>query len=120
ANIAATLSLWRRNFLSGQRSRARDVVAGIAGERQPVDHLRRRDTQDLLYLGLVTHGLDVVRATRRLQHPDSLADQLEHVFVAGDDQDLHAFFGALLRQRADDVVRLEAFFLDDGKAQRLA
>ena len=46
-------------------------------------------------------------------------DQLHHVLVAGDDEDLVLLLGGLAGQGADHVVGLEALGLKDGNAQRL-
>ncbi len=46
-------------------------------------------------------------------------DELHHVLVAGDDEDLMVMLGGLARERADNVVGLEALGRKDGNAQRL-
>ena len=119
-DVAATLAVWRECFLSGQRPGARNVVAGIAGERQPVHHFRGRDPQNLFHLGFIAQGLDIARAARRFQYPNAFADQLKHVFIAGYDQHLHALLGAFLGQGSDHVVRLKTLFFDDGETQGAA
>ena len=45
-------------------------------------------------------------------------DELHHVLVAGDDEDLVLLLGGFASEGADDVVGLKAFGLEDGNAQR--
>ncbi len=54
------------------------------------------------------------------QDADAAADQLHHVFVAGDDVDVDVAAAGLLGQRADDVVGFVARNFDDGQAHGFA
>ena len=73
--------------LPGQGAGARNVVTGVARERQPVDHLRGLDAENLLHLLRVANGLAIAARPRRLQHADAVIHQLEQVLVAGHDED---------------------------------
>ena len=62
---------------------------------------------------------DVGDPAARHHHADAVADELEHVPVAGDDDDLVALRSRLLRERREEVVGLVALELDDRDAHRL-
>src|SRR5450755_530754 len=90
--------------------RARDVVDGVAFQGEQVGHLRRRYAEKFLDLfrpvPLIVLG--------GIQHGDLLADDLHHVFIAGDDDHLHA---SLLRPAGDGsnyIVGLAARIFEDG------
>jgi hypothetical protein len=93
---------------------ARDVVGGVADERQVVDDLLRLDVELGLHARTVHrrsgHGVD-----QRHQG----ADQLRHVLVAGGDHDLHAGGDGVSCQRPDDVVRFHALDAKQRQSQRL-
>ena len=84
---------------------ALDVVDGVAHQREHVHDLRRRDAEFLLDArGVVPRAF-----VARVVDADAVADELEEVFVAGDDRDLRCpAAAALRRERADHVVGLEA------------
>ena len=81
---------------------ARNVVAGVAHQRQVVDDELRRHTKaldDALSIRhLPLHGVD---------QGDVGRDQLRHVLVPGTDQDLDLLLGRLAGQSADHVIRLD-------------
>src|ERR1022692_1970442 len=89
--------------------RARNVVDGVALQREQVRHLRRHHAQKLLDLRrsvpLIVLG--------GIQHGDPLADDLHHVLIAGDVDHLRAGLLRAARDGADDVVGFEACVLQD-------
>jgi hypothetical protein len=91
---------------------AGDVVDRVPHEPEHIGHARGRDAEPALDLG---HADAAV--AKRVEEGRALVDELHHVLVAGDDDRLHARSGRLRRQRADDVVRLDAPLLDDGEPQ---
>ena len=98
---------------------ARDVVRGVALERLVVQHLVRPQAPALVDLREVV-GHRVGDAAAEGDHqPRALADQLEHVQVAGEDRHLEAGGLRLARERRDHVVGLEALPLVDRDAQGL-
>ena len=86
---------------------AREVVGRIAAQRREVGVLRGREAVLLQQGGRVV-ALHLRHAPGRVQHRDVVADQLEGVAVAADDQDVHAVAGGLGREGRDDVVRFVA------------
>ena len=74
----------------------------------------RRDAEFLFHAGNVQH---VVYAPKRIahgiDHGDVLVNQLRDVFVAGGDDDAHAFAFGLFGQRAYDVVGFHAALHDE-------
>jgi hypothetical protein len=96
---------------------AGDVVGGVALERLEVRHLRGLQPVPR------PHRVEVVADGVRYAPPHSQrvhgrADQLQRVEVAGEDAGAQAQRLGLRRQRADDVVRLEALIGVDGEVQR--
>ncbi len=94
---------------------ARNIVDRIAPERHHVDNLLRRDAENFLNLLGVENQIVLLR----VKHLHLSRDELHHVFVAGDDEDLVPQFSSLSRQRADDVVGFESLGFENGYAQRL-
>ena len=93
----------REGALVADPLHARDVVRAVAHDRQHVDHVGRIGAEllahrsEALDLGRLAGLEDVVEL-------HALADELQEVLVAGDEEDLVAEALALLRQRADHVV----------------
>ena len=56
---------------------------------------------------------------RGVQDDDVIVDELHHVLVGGDDEDVVAECGELAGERADDVVGLEALVVEDRNAEGL-
>ena len=54
-----------------------------------------------------------------LRMDDVVVDELHHVLVGGDDEDVVAECGELAGESADDVVGLEALVVEDGDAEGL-
>ena len=104
--VAEALQQVRRGLVADAGD-ARDVVRGVALQPVEVGDQLRRDPV------AVDHGLAVVDlrlgdpAARR-HHPHALADDLEHVAVAGHDHDVDPLLARLARQRRDHVVGLVA------------
>ena len=55
----------------------------------------------------------------RIEHLNLAGDQLQHVFIVRDHEDIVALFRGLPRQRADHIVGFETFGLQDGDAKGL-
>ncbi len=82
---------------------AGDVVGGVPHEAEDLHDLLRRDAEALL------HGGDVVGLVlHRIDHDDVVGDELHHVLVPGDDDDLHPRRRLPAGDRPDDVVGLDA------------
>ena len=80
-----------------------DVVDGIADEGEIVDDPLRRDAE------LCPDAGDVERLVRhRVDQRDLRVDELREILVAGRHERPDAFASRLLRERGDDVVRLDA------------
>ena len=88
---------------------AGDVVGRVAHERQDVDHLAGRDAEELLD-PLVVEELLLARVEDA--HAGAL-DQLQHVLVGRDDDDVEARRPRRMGERADHVVGLVAGHLED-------
>ena len=97
---------------------ARDVVGRVALERLVVEHLVGPQPPPLLDLREVVG--DGVRdaAAERDHQLRVLADELEHVQVAGEDRRVEPEALGLADERGDRVVRLEPLLLVLGDAQR--
>ena len=91
---------------------SRHVVHGIADERQVIEHAFGRNAELRLdsrgVEALVRHGVDEGHA---------VGDQLREVLVAGGNHAAQAALFGLARERADDVVRLHSFDLQQGPAR---
>ncbi len=117
ASSVGQVAVFRDPLLRGDLAHAGDpgdVVDAVAHEREDVDHLGRRHPEELAHARLVQ---ELLAARVENAHPGS--DELEHVLVRGDDDDVEAHHGRLLRERPDDVVRLVAGQLQDRDAVRL-
>ena len=93
---------------------ARDVVGAVADQREVI--------HDLLgpHLKLGFHAIAVeARIGHGVDERDVAIHQLRHVLVTGGDHHLLAGLGGAARQRADDVVGLDAFDAQQRQAQRL-
>jgi hypothetical protein len=94
---------------------AGDVVDGVTTERHDVDDTLGKDTEG----GLDAGGIEDEIVLCRVEDGDVFGDELHHVLVGGDDVDVVAEGGELVRERADDVVGLEAFVVEDRDAEGL-
>ncbi len=93
---------------------ARNVVRGVADQRQVVDDLLGRHVELLLHASAVER-----RVAHRVDERDVLVDELRHVLVAGRDHRLLAGGRRLACERADHVVGLDALDAQQRHAQRL-
>ena len=84
---AETADQFARAFFA-DAFRAGNVVDGIAHQRHHVGDFFRRHAHQLFYFGGVHDEIAFVRAAAGAQHEDASADELHHVFVAGDDVDV--------------------------------
>ena len=108
-------------FRSGLLADARDagqVIGGIALEAAIVGELARLETETL------ADGRDVVTrdvgdAAARRQHRRALADDLQQIEIAGDDEIVSPFGFRARGERRDDVVGLLPFDLGDRNAVRI-
>ena len=108
----------RRGRLLADPRHAGDVVRGVALERLVIDHLARLEPVALLDPGRVVDDR-VLDARSGGHEPRPIADQLEHVQVAGHDGRVESAPLGLNRERPDHVVGLVAGQLVDRDAQRL-
>ena len=98
---------------------AGDVVDAVAHQREHVGDLRGLDTPTLADLRLVVDDL-LAGAAEHRQHPDTRADKLQQILVAGDDDDLQiGKLERLLHDRGEHVVRLVAPHFEHGRAERV-
>ena len=95
-----------------------EVVGRLADQRREVAVALRRHEVALRDGGRV-HPPHVGDAPHGVDHRHVVGDELEHVAVARDDDDLHALRGRLGREGRDDVVRLVARGLDVADLQRV-
>ena len=104
--------------LGAHTARARDLVGGIAAERDEVGHLLRVDAVALAHLRR-PDPRQRPAALLRLQHRGPRADQLERVAVTARDERLAA--AGLLERDAggEEVVRLVPVCLREREAHRL-
>ena len=100
-----------RRRLGADPRYAGEVVGRLAHQRRQVAVALRGYEVALLDGGGV-HPPHVGDAADGVDHGHVVADQLEHVAVARDDDDLHALRGRLRREGGDDVVGLVAGRLD--------
>ncbi len=94
---------------------ARDVVHGVAHQRQQVDDLVGAHAELLHHRRVRVHPA----AGHGVDQFDARADQLGEVLVAGGNGDRHALAVALQGQGADHIVGFHAGNAQDGQAQRL-
>ena len=90
---------------------ARDVVGGVALERLVVEHLLGPQAPPLLDLREVVGDRVRDAAAERDHQLGVLADELEHVEVAGEDRRVEAEGLGLADERGDRVVGLEPLLL---------
>ena len=97
---------------------AGDVVDGVAHQCHHVGHFLGRDAEVVFHLSFVIEEiLGGAEDAHRGPLPGGVGvDQLQHVFVGGDDDGVEVGIGGAAGQRADDVVGLVAFVLQDGQA----
>ena len=96
----------RRRLLANSRD-AGQVVARVAAQRGKVRILLGRQAVLLDHSRRSEPG-QFANAFTRVEHGDVVADQLQRIAVAGNDQHLVALFFGLCRQRGDQVVGFEA------------
>ncbi len=115
--VAVLVEQLGRRLLPHARD-ARQVVGVVAPHRRVHDVLVRLHARALEDAGLVVEGV-VGHAPLVVEHPDvRVLDQLVHVAVAGDDDDVVTPVAGLGGQRGDDVVGLEPGLVDHGDAER--
>ena len=95
---------------------ALDIVAGVAHQRQHVDHLRRRHAK-LLHHALGVEPGALVFWVIDLDH---VVDELEEVLVARHDRRVQAMSRRLARQCPNHIVRLKPLGREDGDSQCFA
>jgi hypothetical protein len=93
---------------------ARDVVDGVADEREIVGDLLGRNAELLLDARAIER-----RIIHRVDERDLPVDELRQVLVAGRDHGRGTGGRGLPSQRADDVVRFDACDAQDRDAHRL-
>src|ERR1700738_4112480 len=89
---------------------ARNVVDGVAAQGPHVDNLVGRDAEHLRHLRFVEDEIILLR----VEELYALVDELHHVLVAGDDEDVVALLGGAAGERANHVVGLETLGLEGG------
>ena len=90
---------------------------GIALQRLEIDDQWRLEAVAFANLvDVVDDRVAETAATR--ENPDVLGHELEHVEIAGEDDDVESRGFCLLRQRADDIIGFECRDLDDRNAER--
>ena len=99
---------------------AGNVVYRVAQQRHQINYFFGPNTEDFLHFFLVYDDVRLCAAGSRAQRSNVLSDQLHHVLVVADDQDLELFFGALCSQRANHVVRLVTLKFQDRQVHRFA
>ncbi len=104
----------RRRGLVSDPAQARDVVAGVADEREEVRNLLRRHAH--LLDDLVAR---VRLAVQRVDHRHVIADQLHDVLVGAVHDDLPVALARLDDERRDHVVRFDARHREHRPAHRV-
>jgi phage baseplate assembly protein W len=93
-----------RRCLGADLGHAGNVVDRVAGQRQQVEHLVGTHAE------LREHARFVERlVAHRIDELDARPDQLREVLVRRRDDRVDACIARLVRQRADDIVRLDTF-----------
>ena len=90
--------------LVADAGRAGNVIDGIAAQRHHIDHLLGTHAQNLFHLGGVADQI----VFGWIEHANVVAHQLQHVLIAGDDENRMRLRRCLPRQGADHVISLEA------------
>ena len=83
---------------------ARNIVRAVAHQREVVDDLLGKDVE-LIFDGIAIHA----GIGHRVDEHYLVRDQLRQVLVARRHQHLQALLSGLCAQRADDIIRLDAF-----------
>ena len=96
--------------LVADAGRAGDVVDGVAAEGHDIDDALRWDAECLLDADWIEDEI----VLRWVEDGDALVDELHHVLVGRDDEDMMAERGELTGERADDIVGLVALVVEDG------
>ena len=91
-----------------------NIVRGVANERQIIDHALRRNAES--FVGIF-HPIPLLgRAARGtvpgIEHPHARTNELEEIFVAGDDAHLERGRDTLWREGCNYIVGLEAVQLE--------
>ncbi len=94
---------------------AGDVVDSVAFQREEIGHLAGFDAHEFFDFGGVVPSV----VLGGVEHGDAAVDQLQHVFIARDDDDIVAGFNSAAGEGADNVVGFEAGELEDGDAHSL-
>ncbi len=98
--------------LGADRGHAGDVVGGVAHQREQVAHLVDAHLEAILDLVHAEHAV-----AHGVPHHDVGADQLHQILVGADDHDLDVFLGGAAHRAGDQVVGLDALFLQDGDGE---
>ena len=99
--------------------RTGDVIDRVASEREVVGDEFGLDAHKFLHLDRIVDGV----VFGWIQHIDAIGDQLHHVLITGDDDDVEALLLGAPRDGTDNVVRFVAGELQDGdihSAKKLA
>src|SRR5690349_20850297 len=87
-----------RSFVANSGS-AGNIVDRISAQGHYIDHLLRGDAENFFDLGGITYQV----VLGRIQNADLRANELQHVFIAGDH--VHGITGSdsLMRKRSDYI-----------------
>ena len=95
---------FHRTFVPDSR-RTGDVVDRVPTQRHHVDHALRRHTETLLDTRTVENQV----VFRRIEDHNIVVDELHHVLVGRNHENLMAKGSKFARERADHIVGLETF-----------
>ena len=95
---------------------SRNVVDGVAHQRHDVGDFFRRHAHQLFHFGGIHHQVALRGALSGAKHANASADELHHVFIAGDDVNIEIAFCGLARKAPDHVIGLVARAFDHGQA----
>ena len=99
---------------------AGDAVGGVALQRLDFDHFLRSDAVIFFdFRFVVKSDLRLTHFRGGEPHRDMRADELQAVAVAGGEHTFAAFVFACFRQRAENVVGLEALALHKAETEKL-
>ena len=98
--------------LVADAGRAGNVIDGIAAQRHHIDHLLGTHAQNLFHLGGVADQI----VFRWIEHANVVAHQLQHVLIAGDDENRMRLRRCLPREGADHVIGFKAGIFQHGNA----
>ena len=102
---------FQRGFWTHLRH-AGNVVGSVSRETHYLHDLGRLDSAAFSKRLVGNHDL-----LSRVENPDARAEKLLGVLVAGHEEDLNPLLGHLARDRAEHVVGLISFLLEDGNLQ---